>query len=306
MRRLGLISAIMVVALALLTAISFPYDVDKPLSAEEVENTQKHWTEMFRAGVDSKEERPAQNLQDEVIERRDQIKNQVSDFVARYGLEKGAILEIGSGSGYLQDVVANYTGLDIAQSVAPLYHKKFVLGSATAMPFADNSFDGGWSIYVFEHVPNPEQALAETRRVMKNGAVLYLMPAWNVTSWAAEGYDVRPYSGLDWKGKIIKATLPLRTSRALGVVTLAPTRMLRSIASWTGPTRFHYHLLEPNYHHYWEVDSDALNSIEQYELFLWFRSRGDRCLNCTGLNSSPLMSVSRGLPALVIRIQKVS
>jgi SAM-dependent methyltransferase len=303
MRRWGLISAIIVVALALLTAISFPYAVDKPLSAEEVEKTQKHWTEMYLTGVDSKEGRPAPNLQDAFVELHAQVKNQVSDFVARYGLEKGTILEIGSGSGYLQDVVANYTGIDIAQSVTSLYHKKFVLGSATAMPFADNSFDGGWSIYVYEHVPNPEQALAETRRVMKNGAVLYLMPAWNVTPWAAEGYDVRPYSGLDWKGKIIKATIPLRASRAFRAVTVAPSRRLRSIASWTGPTRFHYHLLEPNYHHYWEQDSDALNSFDQYEFFLWFSSRGDRCLNCTGLNNS----WKRGMPAaLVIRIQKVS
>jgi hypothetical protein len=43
-----------------------------------------------------------------------------------------AVLEIGSGRGYLQDVAQNYTGLDISPSVARFYHKKFVLGSATA------------------------------------------------------------------------------------------------------------------------------------------------------------------------------
>ena len=79
----------------------------------------------------------------------------------------------------------NYTGLDISPSVARFYHKKFVLGSATAMPFPDNSFDGIWSIWVFEHVPNPEQAfrrldgLRETRECcfcFRPGIVLLGLP----------------------------------------------------------------------------------------------------------------------------------
>jgi hypothetical protein len=57
----------------------------------------------------------------------------------------------------LQDVALNYTGLDISPSVARFYHTKFVVGSATAMPFSNDSFDGVWSIWVFEHVPNPER-----------------------------------------------------------------------------------------------------------------------------------------------------
>ena len=118
----------------------------------------------------------------------------VRDFAARYGLADKAVLDIGSGRGYLQDVVSNYTGLDISTTVAPLYHKKFVVGSATTMPFDDNSFDAAWSIWVFEHVPNPEQAFAEARRVTKNGGLLFLMPAWNCVTWAAEGYLYRPYS----------------------------------------------------------------------------------------------------------------
>jgi hypothetical protein len=64
-------------------------------------------------------------------------------------------LDIGSGRGYLQDVVENYPGLDISSNVSRFYHKKFVLGSATAKPFSDNSFDGGWFIWAAEHVPNP-------------------------------------------------------------------------------------------------------------------------------------------------------
>jgi Methylase involved in ubiquinone/menaquinone biosynthesis len=75
----------------------------------------------------------------------------------------------------LQDAAQNYTGLDISPNVARFYHKKFVLGSATAMPFPDNSFEAIWSIWVFEHVPNPEQAFREARRVMRDNGVLFFV-----------------------------------------------------------------------------------------------------------------------------------
>ena len=211
-RHFGAILAIaMGTGLVLITAAHFPYYVDKPFSAEEVEKTRKHWADMYSEDNALKEH--VASVYDKKFSELDaQIKSEVSEFASRYGLEKAAVLDIGSGSGYLQDVVENYTGLDIASTAAHNYHKKFVLGSATAMPFADDSFDAGWSIFVFEHVPNPEQGLVEIRRVMKSNAILYLKPAWNCTTWAAAGYDLRPYSDFDWKGRLIKASIPVRAS----------------------------------------------------------------------------------------------
>jgi SAM-dependent methyltransferase len=80
------------------------------------------------------------------------------------------------------------------------------------MPFPDDSFDGVWSIWVFEHVPNPEQAFREARRVTRDGGVLFLLPAWNCPPWAAQGYEVRPYSDFNWWGKSSRASIPLRSS----------------------------------------------------------------------------------------------
>ena len=82
----------------------------------------------------------------------------VADSVRRFNLRDRPVLEVGSDRGYLQDIANDYVSLDISPGVARFYYKKFVLGSATALPFADNSFGGAWSIWVFEHVPNPEQA----------------------------------------------------------------------------------------------------------------------------------------------------
>jgi SAM-dependent methyltransferase len=292
-------------AILLIAATNFPYDVDKPLSPEDLEKSRKYYAEAYSKGTPT-EEQPASDYETKYLKigteaaEGSRIEQRVSDFAAEYGLRNGAVLDIGSGRGYLQDVVENYTGLDISSNVSRFYHKKFVLGSATAMPFPDNSFDGGWSIWVMEHVPNPEQALVELRRVMKNDAVFFLYPAWNCTAWAAEGYGVRPYSDFGLNGKLIKASIPIRDSRPFQVSVRIPRRILRSVASWFGPTRLHYRLLQPNYKEYWVGDSDALNDIDRYEAMLWFRSRGDECLNCEGVSGSVFM---RGFP-LIIRVHK--
>jgi SAM-dependent methyltransferase len=192
----------------------------------------------------------------------------------------------------------NYTGLDISPTVARFYHKKFVIGSATAMPFPDDSFDGLWSIWVFEHVPNPEQALREARRVTRDNGVLLLLPTWNCKPWAAEGYEVRPYSDFDLLGKIVKASIPLRSSPPFLAMRFIPNRIVRDVVARFRPTRLRYRRLNPNYEKYWVADSDAVNSIDVHEAMLWFRSRGDECLNCSDA------TVLMGSMPLIIRVHK--
>jgi SAM-dependent methyltransferase len=209
----------------------------------------------------------------------------IKAFIRQYGLEKARILEVGSGTGTLQDIVADYTGLDIAGSQRRFYHKQFVEASATAMPFKDGEFDAIWTINVLEHVPKPELALREMRRVLKNKGLLYLQAAWQCRSWAAEGYMVRPYSDFDIQGKLVKASIPLRDSTAYRALYTFPIRLTRFVATVLMgiPTNFHYHLLTPNYTHYWVADSDAINSMDAYEAILWFKSRGDEVLSYDGI-----------------------
>jgi SAM-dependent methyltransferase len=223
----------------------------------------------------------------------------VADFVKQYGLEKKRILDVGAGTGYLQDVVDDYVGLDISTSARSYFHKPYVQASATEMPFHDNEFDALWSIWVLEHVPKPEQALVEIRRVVKDGGLLYLEPAWNCNPWAAEGYTVRPFSDFGLKGKLIKASLPVVSSAMFRMAYIVPARFVRGQYAHLSktPTRLHYTLLEPNYSHYWVPDSDALNDLDFYETMLWFTSRGDECLNCVG---NALMQSDE----MVIRVHK--
>jgi SAM-dependent methyltransferase len=208
------------------------------------------------------------------------IVGEVKRFVDAYGLRSAKVLDVGSGGGYLQDVVEDYTGIDIAPAAARFYHKRFVAGTATAMPFADAEFDVVWSIWVLEHIPNPEAALSEIRRVVRPGGLIYLRPAWDVKPWAADGYEARPYGDLDVLGRVIKASILFRNTLSFWLVTTIPNRLIRAPASLFGPTRFHYRRLTPNYREYWQADSDAVNDLDSAETAMWFQSRGDECLNC--------------------------
>jgi SAM-dependent methyltransferase len=286
-----------------LVVLHYPYDTDATVeyTPEDVTSARSFYEAAYRPadtakrGIDYEETAAA-------AAKTYNVEGNVRDFVARYGLEHKRILEIGSGRGYLQDVVADYTGLDLSSKVASYYHKPFVVGSATNMPFSDNSFDAAWSIWVLEHIPTPERAFEEMRRVIKPGGVIFLAPAWNCPPWLGDGFDARPYSDFNIAGKLVKASIPLRRSTGFLFGHLLPIRVLRRAHyAFSGAgTALRFRRLEPNYEVYWQADSDAAVSLDRYESQLWFESRGDTCLNCGGPVTN-LLAV--GMP-LVIQINK--
>lgn len=271
------------------TAVHFPWATDQPASPAERERAAAEFYRQAYAAptAPTPEEQAREQVYVRVAEAEAKafdIEGIVRQFVAGYGLRGKRVLDVGAGRGYLQDMVENYVGLDISPTARRYFHKPFVLASATAMPFKDDEFDGAWSIWVLEHVPNPESVLHEMRRVVRPGGVILLMPSWFCASWAAEGYQVRPYSDFGLGGKLTKFSLLWRTSSPYVSSYVLPARALRYLAWKTtaGPTRFHYTRLTPNYKEYWQPDSDAVNSMDSYEALLWFKSRGDSCLNCKG------------------------
>jgi len=204
----------------------------------------------------------------------------LKSFVESFSLRKKNCLEIGCGRGAFQDMVKNYTGTDLAESVAPFIRKPFFRASATSLPFPSNTFDAAWSYAVLEHISAPETALCEMRRVLKPGGLLLLSPAWQCRPWNAKGYPVRPYGDFNWKGKLIKASIPIRDSVLFRSFFVFPRRLTRLAAFLRSrPTQFLFKPLEPNYDHYWMSDSDAVCSMDPYEAILWFTSRNDSCLN---------------------------
>ncbi|MEQ1946715.1 MAG: class I SAM-dependent methyltransferase [Bryobacteraceae bacterium] len=301
---LGVLAVAPLAVLALNFFVFFPYHADVVAPPVIRKDSDDFYTKIYSKSVE-----PAENAEPEADNAGQYVSiaqkavaeynivDRMKKVVEKYGLKDKHVLDVGAGTGYLQDLVDDYVGLDISASAKRYFHKPFVQASATEMPFRDGEFDALWSVWVLEHVPKPEQALVEIRRVVKDGGVLYLRPAWNCAPWFAQGYPVRPYSDFGLRGKMIKASLPV-VSR-LRVASLLGVRYVRQQYSMISsrPTRFHYGLLEPNYAHYWMADSDALNDLDLNEALLWFTSRGDECLNC---DSGALLQFDE----LIVRVHK--
>jgi len=136
-------------------------------------------------------------------------------------------------------------------------------------------FDAIWTITVIEHVPEPEKALSEIRRVLKPGGLLFFAPAWHTRPWFSEGLPVRRYCDLEFKLKLKKAFIPIRDFKLFRIINV----LLKRIKSFLRlslsrkPLKFRYIKLNPNYETYWMSDYDAFNSMDQYEAIVWFLSR---------------------------------
>jgi SAM-dependent methyltransferase len=107
-----------------------------------------------------------------------------------------AMLDLCCGAGLLAGAAAARgavaTGLDfspamlgVARAAHPALH--FAEGDAEAMPFPDASFDAVVSSFGVHHVPRPERALAEARRVLRPGGRIAF------TTWAA------PQENIAWR-----------------------------------------------------------------------------------------------------------
>jgi ubiquinone/menaquinone biosynthesis C-methylase UbiE len=112
----------------------------------------------------------------------------VSDCLARVGRENADVLEIGSGTAIDSYILAetssaNIVGIDISLpslTVAARCAKYFArpiglaAGDATAMPFADATFDIVYSQGVVEHFPDPTAMLLDQVRVLKPDGILII------------------------------------------------------------------------------------------------------------------------------------
>lgn len=198
------------------------------------------------------------------------------EFVKRFGLDRAVSLDIGCGRGWFQHLSENWVGLD-ASAVAGRHVKgRFICGTAEAIPLKDRSVDAIWSITFLEHSPKPEQALFEMSRVLVDGGVLYLAPAWRVPPWRPKGYETREYHELDWRHKAFKWFLPLLNLVWMKGIFWIPSRFWHEVG-WTlskKPKKLRYTAFEPNLEEYLLPDSDARNSLDSHAVLLWFLSRG--------------------------------
>ena len=106
-------------------------------------------------------------------------------FAARWAKGK-RVLDLACGEGYGSALLARHaasvTGVDVSQQAIDhakrtypaLANAQFVVGSCTAIPAPDRSFDVAISFETLEHIQEQEQFLAELDRVLAPGGVLLI------------------------------------------------------------------------------------------------------------------------------------
>lgn len=99
-------------------------------------------------------------------------------LVERYGAGRD-VLEVGCGTGLVLQRIAGFArsaeGVDLSPGMLERARARGLAvreASATALPFADASFDVTCSFKVLAHVPDIERALAEMARVTRPGGVV--------------------------------------------------------------------------------------------------------------------------------------
>ncbi len=126
-----------------------------------------------------------------------------------------ALLEVGSGCLGLGELISElFTGCDLRFDGPTSTNMIPVVGSATALPFEDRSFDVVVSVDTLEHIPSREdraQALSEMLRVCR-GAVIVGYPCGPTSQAAdaslAEEYQQRGLAVPGWLEEHLRHGLP--------------------------------------------------------------------------------------------------
>src|SRR5260370_8084466 len=144
----------------LLTALYFPRNTDVPVAPGRPDpsarvEVRRFYEAAYAAegthyeGVEKSYGATGQTASDHI--------DPVREFVQDYGLaqKQVRVLEVGAGEGSLQDLVKSYIGLDISEQAKRFFHKPFVQGSATSLPFGASESNPLWTLYTLHHFPNP-------------------------------------------------------------------------------------------------------------------------------------------------------
>ena len=107
---------------------------------------------------------------------------------------KGTILDLGCGTGLyterLKDMGYDMISLDYSMEMLKVAKSKidgeFIRADALHLPFRDSVFDGIIAITSFEFFPDPEKAINEMRRVLKDNGfmIVGVLSRPNLWSWS--------------------------------------------------------------------------------------------------------------------------
>ncbi len=143
--------------------------------------------------------------------KNDAIYSQLSEMLAEYLSGESCALEIGCGTGQLSFLVAenvkSLTATDFSENMVTICKQNntyqnllFQQEDATALSFADDSFDVVIASNVLHILPDIDKAIAEIKRVVKPDGIIfaptfvYNKKDFNFAIWFLEKIGFKTYS----------------------------------------------------------------------------------------------------------------
>lgn len=118
----------------------------------------------------------------------------------------GRVLDLGCGVGHSFSLLAprETVGVDVAREALEGQERETVVADMRALPFPDASFEAAVAIQSIEHVPEPERALAEARRVLAPGGVaIFVTP--NRLTFGRPDEIIDPYHEVEFDQHELRA-----------------------------------------------------------------------------------------------------
>ena len=139
-------------------------------------------------------------LHAEIIQRKPFLKKVYIDFYKQFreavaDIEHKVVVEIGSGGGFIKEVIGNA----ITSDVLALPNVDMIF-SAVRMPFEESSVDAFFMFDVLHHIADPRAFFKETLRCLKTGGKMVMIEPSN-TWWARFIYKNFHHEQFDPEGR---------------------------------------------------------------------------------------------------------
>lgn len=121
-------------------------------------------------------------------------------------LEQGRVADVGCGIGHSYRLLAPRTtvGIDVDPAALVGQERETVVADMRRLPFDAESFDAAIAVHSIEHVPDPDRALAEIRRVLRRGGSAVLVTP-NRLTFARPDEIIDPYHYVEYDAEQLGA-----------------------------------------------------------------------------------------------------
>ena len=120
--------------------------------------------------------------------------------------EASPVLDVGCGTGHSYHLLAprETVGVDVAADALRGQKRRTIVADMRELPLPDDSFASVLSVQSIEHVPDPERALAEVRRVLEPGGVaIFVTP--NRLTFGRPDEIIDPYHDVEYDQHELRA-----------------------------------------------------------------------------------------------------